>query len=161
MTARLTIVDDDPAFTDFLQTLLKTRGYAVDVFHRGAELLEALRAGLAPHVILLDVTMPDLDGIETLRAIRSAHPTAQVIMLSGRQAPATIIETVRLGAADYVLKPGDAEGLGEAALISAIGNAFERESLASEVARLSAGLPDDPDGTQACWTAGSPMQSVM
>jgi DNA-binding response OmpR family regulator len=46
MTARLTIVDDDPAFTDFLQTLLKTRGYAVDVFHRGAELLEALRAVL-------------------------------------------------------------------------------------------------------------------
>ena len=87
MTARLTIVDDDPAFTDFLQTLLKSRGYAVDVFHRGGELLEALRGGLAPHVILLDVTMPDLDGLETLRAIRSAHPTAQVIMLSGRQAP--------------------------------------------------------------------------
>ena len=45
MTARLTIVDDDRAFTDFLQTLLKTRGYAVDVFHSGGELLEALRGG--------------------------------------------------------------------------------------------------------------------
>ena len=43
MTARLTIVDDDRAFTDFLQTLLKTRGYAVDVFHSGGELLEAAR----------------------------------------------------------------------------------------------------------------------
>ena len=54
--------------------------------------------------------MPDLDGLETLRAIRQAHPTAQVIMLSGRQTPATIMEAVRLGAADYVLKPGDPEG---------------------------------------------------
>jgi DNA-binding response OmpR family regulator len=107
MTARLTIVDDDPAFTDFLKTLLETHGYAVDVFHSGSELLEGLRAGLAPNVILLDVLMPDLDGLETLRQIRYAHPSAQVLMLSGRNAPATIVEAVRLGAADYVLKPGD------------------------------------------------------
>ena len=161
MTARLTIVDDDPAFTDFLQTLLKTRGYAVDVFHRGAELLEALRGGLAPHVILLDVTMPDLDGLETLRAIRSAHPTAQVIMLSGRQAPSTIIEAVRLGAADYVLKPGDPEGLGEMALEAAIRNALERESLSAEVQRLGAQMPEDPDGAQLCWRPSVAMRPVM
>ena len=161
MTARLTIVDDDPAFTDFLQTLLKTRGYAVDVFHRGGELLEALRSGLAPHVILLDVTMPDLDGLETLRAIRSAHPTAQVIMLSGRQAPSTIIEAVRLGAADYVLKPGDPEGLGEMALEAAIRNALERESLSAEVARLGAQMPEDPEGAQLCWRPSVAMRPVM
>src|SRR6185295_9992587 len=161
MTARLTIVDDDRAFTDFLQTLLKTRGYAVDVFHRGGELLEALRSGLAPHVILLDVTMPDLDGLETLRAIRSAHPTAQVIMLSGRQAPSTIIEAVRLGAADYVLKPGDSDGLGEMALEAAIRNALERESLSAEVARLGAQMPEDPEGAQLCWRPSVAMRPVM
>ena len=108
MTARLAIVDDDAAFTGYLQTLLGARGYDVEVYNSGAALLEGLRAGAAPNVILLDVLMPDLDGIETLRAIRQAHPAAQVIMLSGRQAPATIVEAVRLGAADYVLKPGDA-----------------------------------------------------
>jgi len=161
MTARLTIVDDDRAFTDFLQTLLKTRGYAVDVFHSGGELLEALRGGLAPHVILLDVSMPDLDGLETLRAIRSAHPTAQVIMLSGRQAPSTIIEAVRLGAADYVLKPGDPEGVGEMALEAAIRNALERESLSAEVARLGAQMPEDPDGAQLCWRPSVAMRPVM
>ena len=161
MTARLTIVDDDPAFTDFLQTLLKTRGYAVDVFHSGGELLEALRGGLSPHVILLDVTMPDLDGLETLRAIRSAHSTAQVIMLSGRQAPSTIIEAVRLGAADYVLKPGDPEGVGEMALEAAIRNALERESLSAEVARLGAQMPEDPDGAQLCWRPSVAMRPVM
>ena len=161
MTARLTIVDDDRAFTDFLQTLLKTRGYSVDVFHSGGELLEALRSGLAPHVILLDVSMPDLDGLETLRAIRSAHPSAQVIMLSGRQAPSTIIEAVRLGAADYVLKPGDPEGLGEMALEAAIRNALERESLSAEVARLGAQMPEDPEGAQLCWRPSVAMRPVM
>ena len=115
MTARLAVVDDDRSFTELLQTMLGTRGYAVDVYHSGSALLEALRAGATPNVVLLDVLMPDLDGIETLRAIRLAHSAAQVIMLSGRQAPATIVEAVRLGAADYVLKPGDPEGVGEAA----------------------------------------------
>jgi DNA-binding NtrC family response regulator len=133
----------------------------VDVFHSGGELLEALRGGLSPHVILLDVTMPDLDGLETLRAIRSAHPTAQVIMLSGRQAPSTIIEAVRLGAADYVLKPGDPEGVGEMALEAAIRNALERESLSAEVARLGAQMPEDPDGAQLCWRPSVAMRPVM
>jgi two-component system response regulator AtoC len=105
--------------------------------------------------------MPNMDGLDTLRAIRQAHPTAQVIMLSGRHAPATVIEAVRLGAADYVLKPGDAEGMGEAALEAAIRNALQREALSAEVARLSAHVAEDPEGTQPCWSIGPAMQSVM
>ena len=161
MTAQLAVVDDDRAFTDFLQTFLRTRGYEVDAYHSGTELLQHLRSGSAPNVILLDVLMPDLDGLETLRAIRQAHPTAQVIMLSGRQAPATIVEAVRLGAADYVLKPGDPEGVGEAALESAIRNALERESLSAEVQRLSTQLAEDPNGVQPTWSSGAAMQHVM
>ncbi|MGH9383525.1 MAG: sigma-54-dependent transcriptional regulator [Vicinamibacterales bacterium] len=161
MTARLVVVDDDPAFTDFLETFLRTRGYEVDSYHSGTELLQNLRSGATPHVILLDVLMPDLDGIETLRAIRQAHPAAQVIMLSGRQAPATIVEAVRLGAADYVLKPGDPEGVGEAALESAIRNALERESLNAEVQRLSTQMAEDPNGVQPTWSSGAEMQHVM
>src|SRR6187397_1454602 len=88
------------------------------------------------------------------RAIRQAQPSAQVIMLSGRQAPATIIEAVRLGAADYVLKPGDPEGVGEAALEAAIRNALERQSLSAEVARLGAQIAEDPEGTQPYWGTG-------
>jgi two-component system response regulator AtoC len=161
MIARLAIVDDDPAFADFLQTLLQTRGYQVETFQSGAALLDALRGGTTPHVILLDVMMPDLDGIETLRAIRQAHPTAHVIMLSGSQTPSTIVEAVRLGAADYVLKPGDAGGVGEAALEAAIRNALERESLSAEVARLSAQMPEDPGGAQPWWSCGPAMQPVI
>jgi DNA-binding NtrC family response regulator len=161
MTARLAIVDDDDAFTAYLHTLLAAQGYAIEVFNSGTALLDGLRAGSAPNVILLDVLMPDLDGIETLRAIRQARPAAQVIMLSGRQAPQTIVEAVRLGAADYVLKPGDPDGVGEAALEAAIRNALERESLSAEVARLSAQAAEDPQGTQLSWSSGAAMQPVL
>ncbi|HVG83649.1 MAG TPA: sigma-54 dependent transcriptional regulator [Vicinamibacterales bacterium] len=161
MTAQLALVDDDPAFTGYLETLLRSRGYTVEVFHSGGALLESLRAGATPHVILLDVLMPDLDGLETLRAIRHAHPSSRVIMLSGRQAPATIVEAVRLGAADYVLKPDDPEGVGEAALEAAIRNALEREALSAELARLSAQMAEDPEGAQPCWSSGPAMQPVV
>jgi len=161
MTAQLALVDDDPAFTGYLETLLRSRGYTIEVFHSGGALLESLRAGSTPHVILLDVLMPDLDGLETLRAIRHAHPAARVIMLSGRQAPATIVEAVRLGAADYVLKPDDPEGVGEAALEAAIRNALEREALSAELARLSAQMAEDPEGAQPCWSSGPAMQPVV
>jgi DNA-binding NtrC family response regulator len=161
MTARLAIVDDDPAFTGYLHTLLGAQGYGIEVFNSGTALLEGLRAGSAPNVVLLDVLMPDLDGIETLRAIRQARPAAQVIMLSGRQAPQTIVEAVRLGAVDYVLKPGDPDGVGEAALEAAIRNALERESLSAEVARLSAQAAEDPQGAQLSWSSGSAMQPVL
>ena len=161
MTARLAVVDDDEAFGGYLQTLFQTRGYEVDVYGSGAALLDGLRSGPQPNVVLLDVMMPDVDGIETLRQIRQAHPSAQVIMLSGRQAPATIVEAVRLGAADYVLKPSDAGGVGEAALEAAIRNAIERESLSAELERIGAQLAEDPDGVQPCWITGRAMQPVM
>jgi two-component system response regulator AtoC len=161
MTARLAVVDDDKSFADFIRTLLETRGYEVDVFNNGADFIESLRAGAQPNIVLLDVMMPDVDGLETLRSIRSFNPAVQVIMLSGRQAPATIVEAVRLGAADYVLKPGDAEGLGEAALEAAIRNALERQSLSAEVARLGASMAEDPEGAQPCWASGGQMQAVL
>jgi DNA-binding NtrC family response regulator len=96
-----------------------------------------------------------------LRAIRVAQPAAQVIMLSGRQTPATIVEADRLGAADYVLKPGDPDGVGEAALESAIRNALERQSLTAEVARLGAQIAEDPEGAQPCWSSGPSMEPVL
>lgn len=161
MTGRIAVVDDDRTFVDYMDTWLTSRGYAVDVYGSGTALLEGLRAGAAPHVVLLDVAMPDLNGLDTLRAIRQSNAATQVIMLSGRNAPATVVEAVRLGAADYVLKPDDPDGVGEAALVSALNHALEREALVSEVARLGAQMAEDPDGSQPCWSAGQAMQRVM
>ncbi len=160
-SATLAIVDDDKPFAEYLQTLLRSRGYNTAAFDSGDALLAALREGALPDVILLDVLMPGLDGLETLRAIRLAHPAAQVVMLSGGQTPATIVEAVRLGAIDYVVKPGDPDGVGEVALEAAIRNALERLSLTSEVQRLRTQVGQDPDGAQPCWSSGKAMQPVM
>jgi two-component system response regulator AtoC len=99
--------------------------------------------------------------VETLREIRRLHPNAAVIMLSGNQAPATIVETVRLGAADYVLKGRNLGGLADAALESAIRNALERQSMSAEIARLGARLAEDPQGLQPYWSGSQSMQMVM
>ena len=160
-SATLAIVDDDKPFAEYLQTLLRSRGYDTTAYDSGDALLAALREGALPDVILLDVLMPGLDGLETLRAIRIAHPAAQVIMLSGGQTPATIVEAVRLGAVDYVVKPGDPDGVGEVALEAAIRNALERLSLTSEVQRLRTQVGQDPDGAQPFWSSGKAMQPVM
>jgi two-component system response regulator AtoC len=160
-SATLAIVDDDQPFAEYLQTLLRSRGYGTTTYQSGDALLSGLREGALPDVVLLDVSMPGLDGLETLRQIRLAHPAAQVVMVSGGRAPEKIVEAVRLGAADYVLKPGDAEGVGEIALEAAIRNALERLSLTNEVSRLRTQVGQDPDGAQPCWSSGKAMQPVM
>ena len=160
-SASLAIVDDDKPFADYLQSLLRSRGYDTTTYDGGDALLTGLREGALPDVVLLDVSMPGLDGLETLRQIRLAHPAAQVVMVSGGRATEKIVEAVRLGAADYVLKPGDAEGVGEVALEAAIRNALERLSLTNEVTRLRTQVGQDPDGAQPCWSSGKAMQPVM
>ena len=160
-SATLAIVDDDKPFADYLHTLLKSRGYETTTYDSGDALLKGLRDGALPDVVLLDVSMPGLDGLETLRQIRFAHPAAQVVMVSGGRATEKIVEAVRLGAADYVLKPGDADGVGEVALEAAIRNALERLSLTTEVQRLRTQVGQDPDGAQPCWSSGRAMQPVM
>ena len=102
-----------------------------------------------PDAVLLDVMMPGLDGMATLRALKASRPEAQVIMLSGRNQASTIVEAVQAGATDYVVKPDDPEGLGEIALDVAIKNAIEKNRLVSELSELRQQLSDDED--QAVW----------
>src|SRR5262245_36167495 len=159
--ARLAVVDDDPAFKDYLSTLLGSRGYDVDTYSSGVELLQAMSRTPGPDVVLLDVLMPGMNGLETLKALRAANPVLPVIMLSGQQVPKTIVDSVRLGAVDYVLKPDDADGLGEAALEITIRSALEKVSLADEMARLRAQVSDDADGMQPYWGECSAMRPVL
>ena len=139
----------------------ESRGYETVVFNNGPALLGALQGRSAPDVVLLDVLMPTMNGLETLKALRAAHPNLPVIMLSGQQVPATIVDAVRLGAIDYVVKSDESAALHEAALEAAICRALEHTSLTSEVARLTAQLADSPDGAQLCWGTGPSMRNVM
>jgi two-component system, NtrC family, response regulator AtoC len=152
------IVDDDSAFAAYLRTFLALRGYEARCYTRGDELLASVKQSEAPDVVLLDVMMPGLDGLATLRALKTSRPGAQVIMLSGRNQASTIVEAVRLGAADYVVKPDDPEGLGEIALDVAIKNAIEKTRLVSELSELRQQLSDDED--RAVWGNTEQMRGI-
>ena len=152
------IVDDDAAFAAYLRTFLSLRGYEARCYTRGDELLASMKQAEAPDVVLLDVMMPGLDGMATLRALKASRPEAQVIMLSGRNQASTIVEAVRLGAADYVVKPDDPEGLGEIALDVAIKNAIEKNRLVSELSELRQQLSDDED--RAVWGNSEKMRAI-
>jgi DNA-binding NtrC family response regulator len=154
------IVDDDSAFSNYLRTFLSLRGYETRSYSRGDELLAAVKQGDPPDIVLLDVMMPGMNGIETLRALKSAKPDLQAIMLSGREQASTIVEAVRLGAADYVVKPDDPEGLGEIALDAAIKSAIEKTRLVSEISQLRRQLSDDEDRAFLFWGDSPEMKSI-
>src|SRR5438094_167441 len=123
-------------------------------------MLAAVKQGDPPDIVLLDVMMPGMNGLDTLRALKAARSELQVIMLSGREQASTIVEAVRLGAADYVVKPDDPEGLGEIALDAAIKNAIEKTRLVSEITELRRQLSDDQDRAFLFWGDSPDMRSI-
>ncbi|MGE3508610.1 MAG: sigma-54-dependent transcriptional regulator [Vicinamibacterales bacterium] len=154
------VVDDDPAFAGYLRTFLTLRGYEPRTYGRGDELLAAIQRGAPPDVVLLDVSMPGLDGLQTLKALKAARPDLQVIMLSGGDKVGTIVEAIRAGAVDYVVKPDDPEGLGEIALDVAIKQAINHNQLVSEVSTLRRRLDDEESGAFSAWAASPKMRQL-
>jgi two-component system, NtrC family, response regulator AtoC len=154
------IVDDDSAFANYLRTFLSLRGYDTRSYSRGDEMIAAVKQGDPPDIVLLDVMMPGMNGLDTLRGLKSAQSDLQVIMLSGREHASTIVEAVRLGAADYVVKPDDPEGLGEIALDAAIKSAIEKTRLVSEITELRRQLSDDQDRAFLFWGDSPDMKTI-
>jgi two-component system response regulator AtoC len=154
----IAIADDDTAFANYLKTFLDQRGYLARTYGHGEDLLAAARLGELPDVVLLDVMMPGMDGIATLRSLKAAHPDLQVIMLSGRENAQTIVEALSHGAVNYVVKPDDPDGLGEIALETAIKQAIEKRQLVSEVTELRRQVNDDQ--ALAFWANSDVMRAV-
>ncbi len=103
-SASILLVDDDAPFRTVLAGELERLGFAVSGAATGAEALARL-AEHEPEVVLLDLRLPDMDGLEVLNAIRAKWPSIDVIMLTGHGSIDTAIEAIRLGAFDYVAKP--------------------------------------------------------
>src|SRR3954466_5970566 len=156
----IAVVDDDSGFAGYLKTFLALRGYDARSYSRGDEIVAAIRQGEPPDIVLLDVAMPGMDGLQTLKALKAERPELQVIMLSGRGQASTIVEAVRLGAADYVVKPDDPEGLGEIALDAAIKSAIEKTRLVSEITELRRQLSDDQDRAFLFWGDSPEMKTI-
>lgn len=101
---RILVVDDDPALTSVLRRSLAYEGFAVDTASSGTEAL-ALARVQAPDLVILDIMLPGLDGLEVLRRLRAADPQLPIVMLTARDAPTDQVQGLELGADDYVVKP--------------------------------------------------------
>ncbi len=110
MKPRLLLVDDEEMYVEYLSKRLINRGYDVTKCLTGEEALRKIRDGDFD-VIILDVLLPGIDGIETLREINKYKPLCEVIMLTGHASLESGIEGMKLGAFDYLRKPCDTEEL--------------------------------------------------
>jgi len=110
---KILVVDDDPEVRMATRDFLSSKGYEVVVAEGGREALRLLDAS-PPDVVLLDVAMPDLDGMETLKRIVATHPTMPVIMVTANADIEITSKVLQLGAADYVPKPFDLDYLDQA-----------------------------------------------
>lgn len=98
------IVDDEAGIRKSLEGVLSDEGYACALASDGADALAQLES-LHPSLVLLDIWMPGMDGIETLRRIKKLQPGTPVIMMSGHTTIATAIKATKVGAADFIEKP--------------------------------------------------------
>ena len=126
------IVDDDASIRGYLFSLLTMRGYSVECFENGERMLARLSSAEHPGLILLDVVMPDCDGIEIAQKVSALAATVPIIMLSGVGDIRSVVQCMQMGAVDFLLKPVE-----ETILESAINDIFEKRQT---------GRPADDDG---------------
>lgn len=101
------VVDDEPSMLRYLQTLLEVDSYEVTTARSGVEALQRVRTGHKPDLVLLDLLMPELDGLQTLEQLRQARPGLKVVMLSCVTDTRKVAQAIKLGAQDYLTKPFD------------------------------------------------------
>ena len=107
---QLLLVDDEERFLETTKTLLDKRGVNTFIAPSGREAIGVLDEQKID-VVILDVKMPGVDGIEVLRKIKQRYPLVEVVMLTGHATVKTAVEGMRLGAFDYVTKPCDVADL--------------------------------------------------
>jgi len=109
--AKILLVDDERGFVAILTQRLTKRKYSVVFTHSGKDALAQLAEDKDIEVVILDIKMPGLDGIETLKLIRKQWPLVEVIMLTAHSTLDSAINAIKMGAYDYLLKPVEMEQL--------------------------------------------------
>ena len=110
MVAKILIVDDDKGVCESLEELLRMEEFQADSAGSGEIALEAL-SGEKYDLVLLDIRMPGIDGVEVMHEIRKYHPDTRIIIITGYGSLESAIEAIRSGAQDYMLKPYTAEDI--------------------------------------------------
>jgi two-component system OmpR family response regulator len=108
--AKVLIVDDDLEYLDVMADRMEGRGYQVEKAGTGMDALEKLDAAIYD-AIVLDMMMPGMDGLETLKRIREKNPDLQVILLTGHATVQSGVEAIKMGALDFLEKPAEIEKL--------------------------------------------------
>ncbi len=118
---KILVVDDEKDFVEMFSLRLTRQGEKVSVAYSGQEALDLLEETKID-VVILDIRMPGMDGIETLKRIKAAYPLVEVIMLTGHGSTETAVEGMKAGAFDYLMKPADFEDISEK-----LANAWKRK----------------------------------
>lgn len=125
------VVDDEPPMLRYMQTLLELGDYRVETALSGQEALKRVQKDPPPDLVLLDIVMPELNGLETLKCMREVRPSLKVAMLSCVSDSRTVVDAMRLGAKDFLPKP------------------FQKPELDSLIARCFDSPRSDGDGSDA------------
>ncbi len=99
------IVDDEPSMLRYLRTILEVDSYRVETLSNGLEAIERVQHSPVPDLVILDLLMPEIGGIETLERLREVRPELKVVMLTCANEPRMVVQAIRLGAHDYLTKP--------------------------------------------------------
>jgi len=137
MSATILVADDEATIRSYLTQFLMSCGYQVESVDSGEAALARMARSPFPDLVLLDVMMPGADGLETLSQLKKLNPSVPVVILSGVGSVKTVVEAIKLGAADYISKPFEDEELE-----ITIGNALEKQQLLEEVKSLRRKLTD-------------------
>lgn len=133
------VADDDKTTSGYLSQLLTKCGYSVETVASGEDVISRLNSPNPPNLLLLDVLMPGMDGIETLDRVKKINPSIPIIILSAIGQTKTVVEAMKMGAGDYLTKPFEDEELQ-----LAIQSAFEKQELLAEVKTLRQKVADLP-----------------
>ena len=101
---KLLVVDNEKEICDFLKTFFEERDFEVSTANSGEEAL-AVAENIKPHLVLLDIHMPGMDGMTTLRELKKKYSGLKVIMVTAIETRDKIEEAIRLGADNYITKP--------------------------------------------------------
>src|SRR5438477_8980297 len=125
------VVDDDRSVRSYLSDFLTSCGYSVECAESGDQAVARLSAGYVPSLMVLDIVMPGINGIEVLENVKKINSSVPVIILSAAGQTKTVVDAMKMGAADFLVKPFE-----EQELELAIQNVFEKQKLKEEVKTL-------------------------
>lgn len=125
--ARILVVDDEREMGNFFRFFLEDKNYEITVAENGLQAREALQEYF--HLVLLDLKLPDTDGITLLKEIKARYPTSEVLIMTGYSTVKSAVEAIQLGAYDYLEKPFDNLDALEAILGRALSRALARREV--------------------------------